>query len=95
MNRSTNRSVSGDRKSRPYSVSVTAGFGTIPGEVWKAVLQKRQGCSKLDGILRTERNRLHAYLQPVQMASLPSGYHFALRPVVPPVSDSATETWRR
>jgi hypothetical protein len=29
MNRSTNRSVSGDRKSRPYSVSVTAGIGKL------------------------------------------------------------------
>jgi len=35
MNRSTNRSVSGDRKSRPSSVSVTAGiWKTIPSEVW-------------------------------------------------------------
>ncbi len=37
-----------------------------------AVLRKWQRCSKLDGILRTERNRFHAYLHPVQMASLPS-----------------------
>jgi transposase, IS6 family len=50
------------------------------------VLRKWQRCSKLDGILGTERNRFHEYLRPVQMASLPSGYHFALRPVVSSVS---------
>ena len=29
-----------------------------------AVLRKWQRCSKLDGMLRTERNRIHEYLHP-------------------------------
>ncbi len=52
----------------------------------KAVLRKWQGCGKLDGILRTERNRLHGYLQTIQMASLPGRDYFAVCALVPPVS---------
>ena len=37
-----------------------------------AVLRKWQVCSKLGGILKTERNRFHEHFHPVQMASLPS-----------------------
>src|SRR5258708_20609710 len=49
-----------------------------------AVLRKWQGCSKLDGIMKTERNRFHGHFHPVQMAALPGRDYFALRPVVPP-----------
>ena len=62
---------------------------------FEAVLQKRQGCSKLDGILRTERNRFHGYLQTVQMAPLLSRGYFALCPLTPSGIRSATEIWRR
>jgi hypothetical protein len=68
-----------------------------------AVLRKWQGCSKLDGILRTERNRFHGYLHPVQMASLPIRDYFVACPLVPAVSAQlprpggdpfgVTETW--
>src|SRR6266702_5986898 len=50
------------------------------------MLRKWQGCGKLDGILRTARNRVHEYLHPVQMALLSSRGYFAVRPLVPPVS---------
>src|SRR5215469_10354404 len=52
----------------------------------RAVLRKRQGCCTLDGILRTKRNRFHAYLHRIQMASLPSRDYFAVCPLVPAVS---------
>src|SRR5258708_7233650 len=45
-----------------------------------------EGYSKLDGILRTERYQFHGHHHPVQMAPLPSRDHFALCPLVPPVS---------
>jgi hypothetical protein len=51
-----------------------------------AVLRKWQECSKLDSILRTERNRSHGYPQPFHMASLPSRDYLTLCPLVPAVS---------
>jgi hypothetical protein len=38
---------------------------------------------KVNSILRTERNRFHAYLHRVQMASLPGRNYFALCPLTP------------
>ena len=38
------------------------------------------------GFSKTERNRFHGHFYPVQIASLPGGYHFTLRPLVPPLS---------
>ncbi len=49
----------------------------------EAVLRKWQGCSKLDGMLKTERNRFHGHFHPVQMASLSSRDYFAMRTLTP------------
>ncbi len=51
----------------------------------KAALRKRQGCGKLDGILRAERNRFHGYLPPVQVAPLSIRDYYALCPLVSPI----------
>jgi len=52
----------------------------------EALLRKRQGCDKLNGILRTERNCFYGYYHTVQMAPLPGRDYFAVRPLVFAVS---------
>jgi RRXRR protein/HNH endonuclease len=77
------------RTRRQYHDLPRKGQGRVRYQVnqqLEVVLRKRQGCGKLNGILRIERDCFHEYPHPVQMASLPGRDYFALCSMVSPVS---------